>query len=67
MCDAHVLTDVVYFCVPELNLAFNPSDHPRASTLFLSKSHNDGRWLLYYFILHTIAYRVNNAVLILVE
>lgn len=27
----------------ELNLASNPSDHPRASTLFLSKSHHDVR------------------------
>ncbi|XP_033838316.1 cyclin-Y-like [Periophthalmus magnuspinnatus] len=27
----------------ELNLASNPSDHPRDSTLFLSKSHNDVR------------------------
>ncbi|PWA30128.1 hypothetical protein CCH79_00009755 [Gambusia affinis] len=27
--------------VAELNMEYNPSDHPRASTIFLSKSHND--------------------------
>ncbi|KAM6920189.1 cyclin-Y-like isoform 1-T1 [Lycodopsis pacificus] len=27
--------------VDELNMAYNPSDHPRASTIFLSKSQND--------------------------
>uniref|UniRef100_A0A665XF93 Cyclin-Y-like n=1 Tax=Echeneis naucrates TaxID=173247 RepID=A0A665XF93_ECHNA len=27
--------------VDELNMEYNPSDHPRASTLFLSKSQND--------------------------
>ncbi|XP_060939943.1 cyclin-Y-like isoform X1 [Limanda limanda] len=27
--------------VDELNMDYNPSDHPRASTIFLSKSHND--------------------------
>lgn len=26
----------------ELNMEYNPSDHPRASTIFLSKSQNDG-------------------------
>lgn len=29
----------------ELNMEYNPSDHPRASTIFLSKSQNDGEWL----------------------
>uniref|UniRef100_A0A672JR58 Cyclin-Y-like n=1 Tax=Salarias fasciatus TaxID=181472 RepID=A0A672JR58_SALFA len=29
--------------VDELNMDFNPSDHPRASTIFLSKSQNDVR------------------------
>lgn len=28
--------------VAELNVDFNPSDHPRASTIFLSKSQNHG-------------------------
>uniref|UniRef100_A0A3B3XIX1 Cyclin-like domain-containing protein n=1 Tax=Poecilia mexicana TaxID=48701 RepID=A0A3B3XIX1_9TELE len=28
--------------IDELNMEYNPSDHPRASTIFLSKSHNDG-------------------------
>ncbi|NXC18812.1 CCNY protein, partial [Corythaeola cristata] len=28
---------------PDLNMEFNPSDHPRASTIFLSKSQTDGR------------------------
>uniref|UniRef100_A0A3B5Q279 Cyclin Y n=1 Tax=Xiphophorus maculatus TaxID=8083 RepID=A0A3B5Q279_XIPMA len=27
--------------IDELNMEYNPSDHPRASTIFLSKSHND--------------------------
>ncbi|XP_006807427.1 cyclin-Y-like [Neolamprologus brichardi] len=31
--------------VDELNMEYNPSDHPRASTIFLSKSQNDGEWL----------------------
>lgn len=26
-------------------MEYNPSDHPRASTIFLSKSQNDGEWL----------------------
>uniref|UniRef100_A0AAQ5YSK8 Cyclin-like domain-containing protein n=1 Tax=Amphiprion ocellaris TaxID=80972 RepID=A0AAQ5YSK8_AMPOC len=29
--------------VDELNMEYNPSDHPRASTIFLSKSQNDVR------------------------
>ena len=31
----------------DLNMEFNPSDHPRASTIFLSKSQTDGRLLIY--------------------
>uniref|UniRef100_A0A8C9PMK5 Cyclin Y n=1 Tax=Spermophilus dauricus TaxID=99837 RepID=A0A8C9PMK5_SPEDA len=30
-----------------LNMEFNPSDHPRASTIFLSKSQTDGMLLIY--------------------
>lgn len=34
---------VVCVCVlSELNMEYNPSDHPRASTIFLSKSQTDG-------------------------
>lgn len=38
---------------PDLNMEFNPSDHPRASTIFLSKSQTDGRLLnlLQYLLL----------------
>lgn len=38
---------------PDLNMEFNPSDHPRASTIFLSKSQTDGRLLnlLLYLLL----------------
>uniref|UniRef100_A0A2K5TS76 Cyclin Y n=6 Tax=Cercopithecidae TaxID=9527 RepID=A0A2K5TS76_MACFA len=32
----------------DLNMEFNPSDHPRASTIFLSKSQTDGRSLIYH-------------------
>ncbi|KAF6722227.1 Cyclin-Y-like protein 1 [Oryzias melastigma] len=32
----------------ELAQEANPSDHPRASTLFLNKSQTDGQWLLVY-------------------
>ena len=37
----------------DLNMEFNPSDHPRASTIFLSKSQTDGRLLnlLLYLLL----------------
>ncbi|XP_061291800.1 cyclin-Y isoform X4 [Bos javanicus] len=31
------------FLPPDLNMEFNPSDHPRASTIFLSKSQTDVR------------------------
>lgn len=31
----------------ELNMEYNPSDHPRASTIFLSKSQTDGKRDLY--------------------
>ncbi|XP_073912496.1 uncharacterized protein isoform X1 [Castor canadensis] len=31
------------FWCPDLNMEFNPSDHPRASTIFLSKSQTDVR------------------------
>lgn len=41
------LTPPVVLCVfvTELNADFNPSDHPRASTIFLSKSQNHGELL----------------------
>uniref|UniRef100_A0A8C0JIE9 Cyclin Y n=1 Tax=Canis lupus dingo TaxID=286419 RepID=A0A8C0JIE9_CANLU len=32
--------------IDDLNMEFNPSDHPRASTIFLSKSQTDGRLLI---------------------
>uniref|UniRef100_A0A452DY61 Cyclin-Y-like protein 2 n=1 Tax=Capra hircus TaxID=9925 RepID=A0A452DY61_CAPHI len=37
----------------DLNMEFNPSDHPRASTIFLSKSQTDGRFFLSFFFLKT--------------
>lgn len=37
-------------CVTELNLECNPSDHPQATTMFLSKSQNDGESLARAFI-----------------
>lgn len=39
----------------DLNMEFNPSDHPRASTIFLSKSQTDGRFFLSFFFLKTYA------------
>lgn len=33
---------VFFFLSSELNMEYNPSDHPRASTIFLSKSQTDG-------------------------
>lgn len=42
--DRRTVTHVL--CVlTELNMEYNPSDHPRASTIFLSKSQNDGERL----------------------
>lgn len=32
----------------ELNMEYNPSDHPRASTIFLSKSQTDGECVCVY-------------------
>lgn len=43
MCFRSLCTYCTLLCVlTELNMAHNPSDHPRASTIFLSKSQNDG-------------------------
>lgn len=39
------LTSLSFF--KDLNMEFNPSDHPRASTIFLSKSQTDGRLLIH--------------------
>ncbi|XP_062350009.1 cyclin-Y isoform X1 [Cinclus cinclus] len=35
--------------IDDLNMEFNPSDHPRASTIFLSKSQTDAPWEENYF------------------
>lgn len=32
-----------FFVIPDLPMEYNPSDHPRASTIFLSKSQTDGK------------------------
>lgn len=46
---------VVYssFSVSDLPMEYNPSDHPRASTIFLSKSQTDGGSPLRAFLMHT--------------
>uniref|UniRef100_A0A3B4WIY0 Cyclin Y n=1 Tax=Seriola lalandi dorsalis TaxID=1841481 RepID=A0A3B4WIY0_SERLL len=38
--------------VDELNMEYNPSDHPRASTIFLSKSQNDGKKKSHMLVIH---------------
>lgn len=36
--------DVFFLCSLDLPMEYNPSDHPRASTIFLSKSQTDGEF-----------------------
>lgn len=45
--DIHVFS---FSFFKDLNMEFNPSDHPRASTIFLSKSQTDGRSLIYVVV-----------------
>lgn len=45
-CSNHFLLNISPFVIPsvsDLALESNPSDHPRASTIFLSKSQTDGK------------------------
>lgn len=34
---------ILLLLLPDLPMEYNPSDHPRASTIFLSKSQTDGK------------------------
>lgn len=34
---------IMLLLLPDLPMEYNPSDHPRASTIFLSKSQTDGK------------------------